>query len=113
MITVKRIYDDRSEDDGFRVLVDRLWPRGISKERAALALWLKEVAPSTALREWFHHEKPPFAEFARQYDAELDDNEAVGELRAIVAAHPAVTLLVGVKDVEENHATVLRDHLEN
>ena len=113
MITVKRIYDDASEDDGFRVLVDRLWPRGISKERAALDLWLKDVAPSTELRQWFHHEKPPFAEFARQYDAELDSNAAVGELRAIVAAHPVVTLLVAVKDANENHATVLRDHLQS
>lgn len=112
MIAVKRVYDEPAADDGFRVLVDRLWPRGVSKERAHLDLWLKEVAPSTELREWFHHQKPPFAEFARRYEAELDTNDAVAELRAVLAAHPVVTLLFGTRDVAENHAILLRDHLD-
>ncbi len=112
VISVKRIFDEPSANDGFRVLVDRLWPRGVSKERAALDRWLKEVAPSTGLRQWFHQDTPPFAVFAARYDEELDANPAVDELRAIVAAHPVVTLLVGAREVQENHATVLRDHLE-
>ena len=112
MIAVKRIYDEPAAGDGFRVLVDRLWPRGVSKERAALDLWMKEVAPSTELREWFHHDQPPFPAFAARYDEELESNPALPELQAIVAAHPVVTLLIAGRDVEENHATVLREHLE-
>jgi uncharacterized protein YeaO (DUF488 family) len=112
MIAVKRIYDEPSADDGFRVLVDRLWPRGVSRQRAALDLWLKEVAPSTELRQWFHHDDPPFTAFAERYDEELDANPGVRELQAVVAGHPLVTLLVAARDVEENHATVLREHLE-
>jgi uncharacterized protein YeaO (DUF488 family) len=109
---VRRIYDDPSPDDGFRVLVDRLWPRGVSKERAALGLWLKEVAPSTGLRQWFHHEEPRFDEFRARYEAELDDNPAVDELRALGREHPVVTLLVGARD-EHNHGVVLEEYLEH
>lgn len=112
MIAVKRVYDDPSPEDGFRVLVDRLWPRGVSRERAHLDLWLKEVAPSTELRRWFHHEAPLFDEFRERYTAELDASpDAVAQLRDLVRTHPVVTLLVGARDPELNQGSVLRDYL--
>lgn len=110
-IRTRRVYDEAADDDGFRVLVDRLWPRGVSKERARADLWLKDVAPSDDLRRWFHHESPRFAEFARRYRAELDDNAAVEELRDVVRQHDVVTLLYGARDATENQAVVLRDYL--
>ncbi|PRX90744.1 DUF488 domain-containing protein [Allonocardiopsis opalescens] len=104
---IKRVYDEPDSGDGFRVLVDRLWPRGLSKDRAALDLWLKDVAPSPELRTWFGHRADRFAEFAERYTAELDRNPAVDRLREAARAHPAVTLLYGAKDPEVNHAAVL------
>ncbi len=113
MIRLKRIYDDPAAEDGLRVLVDRLWPRGVSKERARIDLWLKEVAPSTELRRWFHHEAPLYDEFRARYEAELDAAPAaVGELRELVRAHPVVTLLVGARDPELSQGSVLREYLE-
>jgi uncharacterized protein YeaO (DUF488 family) len=111
-LLIRRVYADPTPDDGYRVLVDRLWPRGLSKERARVDLWLKEVAPSTGLRAWFHHDQGLFDEFARRYWAELDQNPAVDELRAVVVEHPVVTLLYGAKDEQDNQAVVLRDYLE-
>jgi uncharacterized protein YeaO (DUF488 family) len=108
---IKRVYDPPAPEDGFRVLVDRLWPRGVTRERAALDLWLKEVAPSTELRTWFHAQPDGFDEFAERYRAELAGNLAVDELRAVAKAHPTVTLLYSVKDPERNHAAVLADYL--
>jgi uncharacterized protein YeaO (DUF488 family) len=107
----KRIYEDPASGDGFRVLVDRLWPRGITKERAALDLWLKEVAPSTQLRTWFHAQSDAFDEFADRYRAELRANPAVDELRRVGRANPTVTLLYSVKDPARNHAVILADYL--
>jgi uncharacterized protein YeaO (DUF488 family) len=106
-LRTKRIYEDPEPDDGYRVLVDRLWPRGVSKDRAALDGWLKEVAPSPELRTWFDHRPDRFAEFARRYTSELDANPAVAELHALLGAHPTVTLLYGARDAEINHAVVL------
>jgi uncharacterized protein YeaO (DUF488 family) len=106
-LRTKRIYEDPEPDDGYRVLVDRLWPRGVSKDRAALDQWLKEVAPSPELRTWFDHRADRFAEFARRYTAELDANPAVAELRTLLDTHPTVTLLYGARDAEINHAVVL------
>jgi uncharacterized protein YeaO (DUF488 family) len=100
---VKRIYDEPADDDGCRVLVDRLWPRGVSKERAGLDLWLKDVAPSPPLRQEFAHMQERFADFRAQYEAELEE---------LAAKHPKVTLLYGAKDPEVNHARVLQDYLE-
>ena len=108
---IKRIYDPPAPEDGFRVLVDRLWPRGVTKQRAAIDLWLKDVAPSTDLRTWFHAQPDGFDEFADRYRAELAGNPAVDELRAAGKAHSAVTLLYSVKDPERNHAAVLADYL--
>jgi uncharacterized protein YeaO (DUF488 family) len=112
-VRVKRIYDEPAADDGRRVLVDRLWPRGITKDRARVDDWLKDVAPSTDLRRWFHSPEGGFDEFARRYTAELDDNPAVAGLRAIVAREPVVTLLYGAKaPADRNHATVLAGYLD-
>ena len=113
-IRLKRVYDDPAEDDGFRVLVDRLWPRGLSKERAALDLWAKEVAPSTELRKAFHHDDMSWPEFETAYRAELDGptRTAVASLRAELAPHPVVTLLHAVHDDTHNHALILREALQ-
>jgi uncharacterized protein YeaO (DUF488 family) len=109
--TVKRIYEERADDDGCRVLVDRLWPRGVSKEDAGLDLWLKEVAPSTELRKEFGHHKERFDEFAEKYRHELDGNDAVATLLELADRHSRVTLLYAARDTESNHAQVLLDYL--
>jgi len=111
MIRVRRVQEEPSPDDGLRVLVDRLWPRGLTKERAAVDVWLKEVAPSTELRRLFHHEHIAFDAFADAYAAELDQNPALDELRGLVAEHDVVTLLYAARDEERNHALLLRDRL--
>ena len=112
-IQIKRVYEDISADDGFRVLVDRLWPRGISKERAKLADWWKDIAPSPELRTWFGHKAERFAEFAEKYRAELSTGTAAPTHMATVTEHLAagenVTLLYGAKDPAINQAVVLRD----
>jgi DNA-3-methyladenine glycosylase len=110
-VRIKRIYEPPAAEDGYRILVDRIWPRGVSKERAKLDLWLKEVAPTAQLRTWFHHEDPKWPEFRRRYRAELDGNPAVAELRALVSEHDRVTLLYSAHDENENQAVVLRDYL--
>jgi uncharacterized protein YeaO (DUF488 family) len=110
-IRVGRVYDDPSSADGFRVLVDRLWPRGLSKERAALDLWAKEVAPSTELRKAFHHADMPWDVFAAAYRAELAENPAVPRLWDELDGHDVVTLLHSVHDAVRNHAVILRDAL--
>ncbi|OUI92636.1 uroporphyrin-III methyltransferase [Acetobacter indonesiensis] len=105
------MYDDAQPDDGARVLVDRLWPRGISKDRAALTLWLKDVAPSTALRHWFGHDPARWDEFQKRYRAELDANpDAVQQLLAF-ARKGKLTLLYGARDTEHNEAVVLLQRL--
>ena len=112
MFRVKRIYDEAAVEDGLRVLVDRLWPRGVSTERARIDLWMKDVAPTSELRRWFHHEAPLFDDFRARYAAELDANPVVGELRELGRTHPVVTLLVGARDPELNQGVVLKDYLE-
>ena len=112
-IRIKRIYEAPEAEDGFRVLIDRLWPRGISKERAALADWWKDIAPSPELRTWFGHKAEKFAEFAEKYREELSTGTAVPAYMKTVAARLAagenVTLLYGAKDPKINQAVVLRD----
>lgn len=95
-----------------RVLVDRLWPRGLSKDRAALDLWAKDVAPTAELRRQYHHEGMSWDAFAKAYRAEMAANPAVGELRQEIAGHDVVTLLHSVHDAEHNHAVLLRQALE-
>lgn len=112
VIRLKRVYEPADPDDGLRVLVDRLWPRGLSKAAAGVGLWLKAVAPSTALRQWFGHDPAKWDEFRRRYLAELEQNpEAVAELAAQLG-RGRVTLLYGAKDVQHNHAVVLKAYLE-
>lgn len=110
-VQIKRVYDEPDAADGYRALIDRLWPRGITKSRAALDAWLAELAPSTALRQWFGHEPKRFAEFARRYRTELRaQRRTLAELRTR-AAHQRVTLLYAAHDPRINHAAVLRDVL--
>ena len=108
---VKRIYEPPADDDGFRVLVDRLWPRGMPKEGAAVDLWLKDVAPSTELRKEFNHRPERFAEFTERYRLELESNPAVDTLVELAARHPSVTLLYAARNTEANNARVLLDYL--
>jgi DNA-3-methyladenine glycosylase len=110
-VSIKRVYEDVEQGDGYRVLVDRVWPRGVSKEKAAVDLWLQEVGPSTELRTWFGHVPERFEEFATKYRAELNDNAAAQELQDVVAAHDIVTLVYSAKDEEHNQAVVLADYL--
>ena len=111
-IRVKRAYDPPDEEDGSRVLVDRLWPRGLGKDEAKLTLWLKEIAPSDDLRRWFGHDPARFAEFSRRYRAELDANkDAVSRLEELLNEGP-VTLLYAAHDEAHNNARVLADYLE-
>lgn len=111
-IHIKRIYDAPSRADGCRVLVDRLWPRGISKERAKLDEWLKDIAPSPELRTWFGHKPERFAEFSARYQAELSHNPAVEQLKTLAARHQDVTLLYAAHDQTINHAQVLLQYLQ-
>ncbi len=110
-LRIKRIYDPVDPEDGFRVLIDRLWPRGLSKEKAKIDLWLKEIAPSTELRQWFHHEPERWDEFRQKYLQELDQHpEAVARLHELITSR-RITLLFAARDTEHNHALVLRDYL--
>lgn len=110
-VALKRAYEPAVPEDGQRVLVDRLWPRGVSKEKAAIDLWLKEIAPSTALRQWFGHDPALWGEFQQRYRAELDANsEVVGQLRDVIRAGKT-TLIYGAKDEAHNDAVVLAAYL--
>ena len=109
---IKRVYEPSDDGDGTRILVDRLWPRGLSKTEAKVDIWLKEVAPSPALRRWFSHDPEKWTEFRRRYRDELEKNsEAVGALKNEIG-RATTTLLYGAKDSEHNHAIVLRDFIE-
>jgi len=114
-LRIKRVYDDAVPDDGFRVLVDRLWPRGLSKERAALDLWAKDVAPSTELRRAFHRDGMSWADFEAAYRAELagPTKPALEALRTELAPHAVVTLLHSVHDPVQNHAVLLLSALQS
>ncbi len=109
---LKRIYEPAASSDGYRILVDRVWPRGVSKEEAKLDLWLKEVGPSTELRKWFGHEPERYPEFRDRYRRELEANPAFEQLRREVAEHGTTTLLYGARDEERNQAVVLRELLD-
>jgi len=112
MITLKRVYEEASVADGRRVLVDRLWPRGISREKAKIDLWLKDAAPSDGLRRWFAHDPEKWPGFRKRYRAELASAPGrLDELRRL-AAEGAVTLVYAAKDEERNNAVALKDFLE-
>ena len=110
-MSIKRVYEAASENDGRRILVDRLWPRGLSKERAKVDLWLREIAPSTELRTWSNHDPEKWDEFRRRYFAELDNNEAAVRSIREGAAHSKLTLLFAARDVERNNAVALQEYL--
>jgi uncharacterized protein YeaO (DUF488 family) len=107
-IKLKRVYEEPAKTDGTRILVDRLWPRGLTKEKAHVDLWLKEVAPSTALRKWFAHDPAKWTEFKTRYRAELRQNPDPLTLLKQAAAKGSATLLYGAKDEEHNEAIVLQ-----
>ncbi|EGW47484.1 hypothetical protein HMPREF0666_01361 [Prevotella sp. C561] len=109
---IKRAYAPVEDTDGYRILVDRLWPRGISKDKAKIDLWLKSVAPSNDLRKWFGHDPERFPEFSKRYQAELEESGALDELRAAIKDHPNATLLFAAHDEEHNNAVVLQHLLE-
>jgi uncharacterized protein YeaO (DUF488 family) len=109
-MAIKRVYEKPASSDGMRILVDRLWPRGVSKDAAALDLWCKEIAPSPGLRTWFDHREDRFAEFKKRYLLELRSNPVVPELLKGIGRRKA-TLLYGAHDPKANHAVVLAGYL--
>lgn len=111
-IQIKRIYDDPSESDGYRILVDRIWPRGVSKEEAKLDEWNKDLAPSTELRKWFDHDPDKFEDFSKEYKKELEYNKDELKVLHDIAKSKTVTLLYGAKDVKYNQAVVLKEVLD-
>lgn len=107
-IAIKRAYDEPADDDGMRVLVDRLWPRGVQQEAAAIDAWPKDATPSSELRAWFH-DGGAFDEFAERYRDELDAGEGGAALAALLEGRDRVTFVTAVRDPEPSHASVLRD----
>jgi uncharacterized protein YeaO (DUF488 family) len=112
MITLKRVYDSVSPTDGRRVLVERLWPRGVSKAKLRVDVWLKEVGPSTELRKWFSHDPRKWSEFCRRYSRELDSRPEVWKPIVSAARHGSVTLLYSSHDTEHNNAVALQRYLQ-
>ena len=112
-LKIKRVYDAPARGDGERVLVDRLWPRGISKEKAKVKEWAKELAPSSELRKWFHHDERLWGDFEKRYTAELKKNDAVGAFCDAHRDRKVITLVYSARDEEHNQAIVLRDYMEH
>jgi uncharacterized protein YeaO (DUF488 family) len=112
MIQIKRVYDKVAESDGSRILVDRLWPRGLSKDKAKVDVWLKEIAPSDELRKWFGHDPEKWDEFRRRYFEELKDKKELAGMIIEKARSGAVTLLYGAKDEKYNNAVALKEFIE-
>ena len=111
-IAIKRIYEPASRNDGLRVLVDRMWPRGLKKDEAKIDLWLKDVAPTTSLRRWFGHAPERWDKFRERYLAELSNNIAVAPLRDLMRKKRRITLLYSARDTDHNQAVVLADFLK-
>lgn len=117
-IQIKRVYDKVEKSDGMRILVDRIWPRGVSKEDAALDEWVKEAAPSTDLRQWFDHDPDKFSDFKQKYKNEMKDNdkqkEALDKLKKWTKEHDKkITLVYAAKDEKHNQAVVLKEILDH
>lgn len=112
MIKLKRAYEPPSPQDGLRILVERLWPRGLSREAAAIDLWLKDLAPSTQLRKWFNHDLQKWDEFRKRYRAELAQHESLLQLLKHRAGEGTVTFVYAARDEEHNSAVVLKDVLD-
>jgi uncharacterized protein YeaO (DUF488 family) len=111
-IELKRAYDQAAETDGYRVLVDRLWPRGIAKDDLRIDAWLKDLAPSAGLRKWFRHDPAKWDEFKARYARELEQRSNALERLVARARASRVTLVFGARDTEHNNAVALREHLE-
>ena len=109
-IKIKRVYEPPDKDDGMRILVDRLWPRGLAKEKASVDLWLKDIAPSTELRKWFGHDPSKWEEFKKRYLGELKDNREQIRLLKQEVEKGVVTLVYGAKDEAHNEALVLQEN---
>ena len=112
-VKIRRVYEEAKREDGKRILVDRLWPRGLRKAEVKVDLWLKEIAPSTALRKWFSHEPSKWEEFKKRYSVELEKNNEQISLLEREVSEGKVTLVYGAKDQEHNGAVVLREFLEH
>ena len=112
-INMKRVYERACKEDGFRILVDRLWPRGLTKEKASVDLWLKEIAPSTELRKWFGHDPAKWKGFQKRYLQELKKNQGPVSLLKEKVKKGIVTLVYGAKDEEHNEALVLKEFFKN
>lgn len=111
-IKIKRVYDEPAKSDGYRVLVDRIWPRGLKKSDARIDQWLKQIAPSTGLRKWFKHDPAKWEQFKRKYAAELKGHREELEKLARESRKRSVTLVFGAKDVAHSNATALKEYLE-
>jgi uncharacterized protein YeaO (DUF488 family) len=111
MIKIKRIYEARSAGDGYRILVDRLWPRGMKKETANINIWMKEIAPSSELRKWFNHDPEKWKSFLAKYKTELEPSPLFAELKSLAEKHKIITLLYGSKDEQYNQAVALKSFL--
>jgi uncharacterized protein YeaO (DUF488 family) len=113
MIQTKRVYEEPQKNDGYRILVDRLWPRGVTKQKAAIDLWLKEIAPSNELRTWFSHDPSKWSEFQRKYREELrGKKKSLDAIRSIERQKKSVTLVYGAKDTNHNNAIVISNVLK-
>ncbi len=114
-VEIKRVYEPAGENDGYRVLVDRLWPRGVSKERAAIDFWAKEIAPSDELRKWFSHDPSRWEEFRKRYRDELSTEDRKKMMKDLIfrAGKGRLTLLYAAKDTDHNNAVVLREAIRN
>lgn len=111
-INIKRIYEKPSLSDGYRILVDRLWPRGITKEMAAIDRWEKNIAPSASLRRWFSHDPLLWPDFRMKYLSELKKNKLLPQIVELIRVKQIVTLVYAAKDTEHTHAIVLKSHIE-
>lgn len=111
-VRIKRVYEAPSPEDGKRILIDRLWPRGLTKEGAKVDLWLKDIAPSTDLRKWFGHDPEKWPEFQKRYQKELETNTAVVAELCAELKHGPITLVYGAKDEEHNDAVVLKAYIQ-
>lgn len=111
-VSVKRVYEKPKRSDGYRVLVDRIWPRGIKKEEAAIDCWLKDIAPSSPLRKWFGHEVEKWLEFKKRYFQELGTHPETLDRLAEIVKDRKVVLVFGAKDAEHNNAVALKEYLE-
>ena len=111
-IKIKRVYEQPDKDDGVRILVDRLWPRGLTKEKAHVDLWLKEIAPSTELRQWFDHDPEKWKSFRGRYETEIKRNDDLIRVLVAKARKGTITLVYGARDEKHNEALVLKQYLE-